>query len=272
MFAHLTFSSDGRHPLFPTLERRRAAIRRIAAIGPEVILFCVVDDHAHVVIDATVPKRVGRIAAGLFHALRPIAAAPLLKAYVRPVETRRHLDWLADDYILSQATKHGLAGHAAVYEGNCFVDLIEARAMFDPPLATRLAKAMPRYRLRRAYRAVGLAEEPLQPVSNEQLRALGATKIAAATEAALAAPPGMKGNSAVERLGRRTVAHLTHAAGIGSPECAFALGIDVATVSRLYERPVPTRVQRAVRLWLSLELRIDLERSLATPAARSRKA
>lgn len=246
-------------------------MRRVAAIGPEVILFCVVDDHAHVVIDATVRNRVGRIAAGLFHALRPIAAAPLMKAYIRPVETRSHLEWLADQYILSQPEKHGLAEHPALYEGNCFVDLVDARAVFDPPLATRLAKAMPRYRLRRAYTAVGLAQEPLEPVSNDELRALGATKIAAATEAALAAPPGMKGNSAVERLGRRTVAHLTRAAGIGSPECAFALGIDVSTVSRLYERPVPERILRAVRLWLSLELRVATGRSIMTPSVRSTK-
>jgi hypothetical protein len=274
MVSHLTFSSDGRHPLFPTLELRRKAVRCIAAIGPEVILFCVVDDHAHVVIHVIEAARIGRIAAGLYHALRPIAAAPILPAFVRPVETRRHLDWLADQYILCQTTKHGIAEHPALYEGSCFADLIRARVVFDPPLVTRLGKAAPRYRLRRAYKAVGLAEEPITPVSDATLRALGVSKIAAATEAALAAPPGMKGNSAVEALGRCAVGHLAKCGGVGSAECAFALGIEVSSVSRLQRRPVPESVLLAVRLRLALELRVaaDQARSNTTPDVRSRIA
>jgi hypothetical protein len=274
MVSHLTFSSDGRHPLFPTLELRRKAVRCIAAIGPEVILFCVVDDHVHVVIHVTDPARSGRIAAGLYHALRPIAAAPILPAFARLVATRRHLDWLADEYILSQMAKHGLAEHPALYEGSCFVDLIGARAVFDPPLVTRLVKAAPRYRLRRAYKAVGLAEHPITPVSDEMLRSIGASKIAAATEAALAAPPGMKGNSAVECLGRCAVAHLTQSAGILSAECAFSLGVEVSSIARLRRRSVLDSVLLAVRMRLALELRVAAEQatSSTTPDVRSQIA
>ncbi len=274
MFSHLTFSSDGRHPLFPTLALRREAVRCIAAIGPEVILFSVVDDHAHVVVEVVEQTRIGRIAAGLCHALRQIAAAPLLPAFVRPVATRRHLDWLADEYILAQPRQHGIAEHPALYEGSSFVDLIDARLLFDPPLAKRLARAMPRYRLRRAYLAVGLDARRIEALSDEGLRALGATRIAAATEAALATPPGMKGNSASERLGRLAVAVLTERAGIATAECAFALGIDVSSVSRLRRRSVAASVLRVVRMRLALEVRVaaDLGGSITTPRVRSHTA
>jgi hypothetical protein len=271
MVSHLTFSSDGRLALFPTLELRRKAVRCIAAIGPEVILFCVVDDHVHVVIHVTDAARIGRISAGLYHALRPIAAVPILPAFVRPVATRRHLDWLADQYILSQTTKHGIAEHPGLFEGSCFVDLIGARAVFDPPLVTRLVRAAPRYRLRRAYKAVGFAEEPITPVSDETLRAIGASEIAAATEAALAAPPGMKGNSAVECLGRRAVAQLTQSAGIHSAECAFALAVDTSSVARLRRRgAVLAPVLLAVRMRLALELRVAANRATSNTTSEVR--
>ena len=135
-------------------------------------------------------------------------------------------------------------------------------------------KAAPRYRLRRAYKAVGLAEEPIAPVSDETLRAIGASRIAVATEAALAAPPGMKGNSSVECLGRCVVAHLTQSAGIRSAECAFSLSVDVSSVARLRRRPVLESALLAVRVRLALELRVAAEhaRSITTPDVQSQIA
>jgi len=48
---HLTFSSDGRHPLFPSECLRRAALWAIARVKKcEILLFCIVDDHLHLVI------------------------------------------------------------------------------------------------------------------------------------------------------------------------------------------------------------------------------
>jgi hypothetical protein len=252
MITHFTFSSDGRHPLFPTLAVRRAAVRCILRVAPETILFCVVDDHLHVVVVAD-RARTGRIAASLLQALRPIAAAPLLPARATPIETRRHLEFLADRYILEQSKKHGLPDPLALYEGSGFPDLAGARVV-DPAIGGRLVAALPRYRMRRAYRAVGLDEKPVQPLADERVRALGAVRIAAATEAALAAAPGSRGNGPVERLARCATVQLATSVGIAIDEVAFALRITRASATRLAHRSVPKSVLDAVRKRLALEV------------------
>ncbi len=194
--------------------------------------------------------------AGLVLALRPIAATPLAPAYVRPVPTRRHLEWLADEYILRQLAKHGLVGPVALHEGTCFLDLVGARVLPGTAVAKQLLEAMPRYRMRRAYRAVGLNERPLRPPDDRTVRAAGAVRIAAATEAVLAAPPGAHGNSPVERTCRRVAVQLCEDVGIGSAECEFALGIGRSALSRLRHGPRDPRLSAAVRLRLAIEERV----------------
>lgn len=252
MITHFTFSSDGRHPLFPTLARRRAAVRCILRVAPECILFCVVDDHLHVVVVAD-RARTGRIAASLLQALRPIAAAALLPARAVPVETRRHLEFLADRYILEQSKKHGLAEPPALFEGSCFLDLAGAWVV-DPAIATRLVAAMPRYRIRRAFRAVGLEEKPIVPLPDEAIRLLGAARIVAASECAMAAAPGSRGNGPVERLARCAAVQLATTVGIAIDEAAFALGITRSSAVRLSHRAVPSNVLAAIRKRLALEV------------------
>ena len=48
---HLTYSSRTRHALFPSEQLRRAALRRLLqVVAAEVVLFCLVDDHLHLVL------------------------------------------------------------------------------------------------------------------------------------------------------------------------------------------------------------------------------
>lgn len=47
---HVTWASEGRHPLAPDEVHRRDVVRVIARVAPRAVsLFCVVDDHIHVV-------------------------------------------------------------------------------------------------------------------------------------------------------------------------------------------------------------------------------
>ena len=227
-------------------------------MAPETILFCVVDDHLHVVVVAD-RVRTGRIAASLLQALRPIAAVRLLPAHATPVETRRHLEFLADRYILEQSKKHGLGEPPALFEGSCFLDLVGARIV-DAAIATRLVAAMPRYRMRRAFRAVGLPEKPIVALSDEAIRLLGAARIVAAAECAVAAVPGCRGNGPVERLARCAAVQLATAVGIAIEEAAFALGVTRSSAVRLRHRAVPSTVLVAIRKRLALEVLVASQR------------
>ena len=203
-------------------------------------------------------KRVGRIAAGLLLALRPLAAVELLPAHVRPVRTRSHLEWLVKNYILAQPAKHGLAGHPALQEGSCFLDLIDARVLpgTDPRFARRIIAAMPRYKMRLAYEAVGLDPKPLEPASNELIHQLGMTRVADAGAVATAAAPGLVGNGAQEVLARRAATKVALDAGIPSAECRFAFDVTRAAIHRWTGDPVDERVVRAIRIRLALEARV----------------
>jgi hypothetical protein len=257
VFWHLTFASEERHPLFPGVASQRAAIQRATDVAPEIFLFCFVDDHAHFVVMADA-ARVGRIAAGLLLALRPLAAVEVLPAHVRPVRTRSHLEWLAHNYILAQPSKHGLVGPAALHEGSCFLDLVEARVLpgMGPKFAKRLIQAMPRYRMRRAYEAVGLDPEPLKPAPNDLIRHLGMARVADAGAVAVAAAPGLAGNGAQEVLARRAATKVALAAGIAPAECRFAFEVTRSAIHRWASEPVDERVVTAIRIRLALEVRV----------------
>jgi hypothetical protein len=265
VFWHLTFSSAERHPLFPGVALRRLAVHKATEIAPELFLFCIVDDHAHFVVAADA-ARAGRIAAGLLLGLRALAAVELLPAHVRPVRTRSHLEWLADNYILDQPAKHGLAEHPALYEGSCFLDLVNARALpgTRPRFAKRMLEARPRYKMRLAYEAVGLdTSVPLEAASGELIHQLGMGRVALAAAVAVAAAPGLVGNGAREVLARRAATRIALDAGIASAECRFAFDVTRSAIHRWSNQPVEERVVAAIRLRLALEVRVGADSSTA---------
>jgi len=251
---HLTFSSDGRSALFPDEALRCRAVRTVLRVaGRQLLLFCIVDDHVHVVVLCEA-DRVGRLARALLLALRPVAGPALAPAFVRPVEGRSHLLWLVR-YCLRQPLKHGIGVHPALWTGSCFLDLVGARVVegFTPSLR----EALPRLRLRTLFEHVGLEARPLEPLDDQALRAVGSAHLVDAATAALAAPPDLAGNTPLVVTCRRAVAQLGRAADLSSQQLARALHVQPNAARRLADGVVDPRLLLAVRLRLALEQRVQ---------------
>lgn len=251
MFWHLTLSAEGRHALFPSEERRRAAVRALAAAsGDRLLLFCVVDDHVHLVVRDE-RSSAGVLARALRRSLEPLAEGGFLPTHIREVKGRSHLEGLVS-YLVAQPVKHGLSGHPALWSGSCLADLVGARRV-SPGLSARVIEALPRYRLRAAHAAVGLPEAPLVPATDLQLRGAGATALVRAAGAALAVGPTLLAKAAPVVLARRAAVILAATVGMATEEVAWALGQPARSVRRLAEVPVDPAVLTTVRLRLSLE-------------------
>lgn len=249
---HLTMATDGRLPLAPTEDERRAIVRAIVRLaGPQLALFSVVDDHLHLVVLAT-RDEVGRLARALLLGLRPLCRASLEPARIRPVESRGHASWLAQHYIAVQPLKHGLPDHPALYSGSCFQDLVGAR--LGPTL--RVVELLPRFRLRDVFSEVGLPAEPIAPPDPSQIRALGAARVVLAAAAAACAPPGLDGRTALVVSARRAAAQLAEESDIGRAETGFALGLSPSGLRKLLKAPVDAALCRAARLRLGLEVAV----------------
>jgi len=217
-------------------------------VGGSVLLFALVDDHIHLVLlcdrDAT-----GARARAVLLALRTSVAAGLGPAHVSEVRGRAHLEWLVR-YLLTQPAHHGLSEHAALTTGSCFPELVGARVV--PGLSLRLSASLPRFRLREAYSAVGLAPEPLVPVQDAELRVVGARALVTAASAAAGAPP-LLGRDLPSVDTRRVVASLGQVAGIHLEELAHALGVTPDAARRIAQRPAPVELVKATRMRLALE-------------------
>lgn len=247
---HLTIASDGRRPLFVDEASVRAAVRTLARVaGDDMALFCIVDDHVHVVALGE-PARAGKLARALVLGLRPQAGAPVERARVREVESRSHMQWLVS-YVLGQGPHHGLPEHPALASGSCFQDLAGARRIDG--LRLRIGEALPRYRRRDLYAAARLPAVEIAPASDARIVAAGMARLAAAVASALAVAPGLAGNTPPVVAARRSFAHLARAAGFDSGDLVRTLGISSRSARRLDERPVPAEVLRAVRVRLAVE-------------------
>ena len=249
---HLTWASDGRAALFPEESTRLAAVRALARVaGSWAMLFAIVDDHVHLALtsDRTVA---GRVARNGLVALRKLAAARLEPAHIRAIETRAHAQWLVT-YLLDQPRKHGLPAHPALWSGSCFPDLAGARVVPGFSLGTRLAEALPRFRLREAYAAVGLPPTELAPVDGDRIRRLGADRLCRAAAAALAQPFPLHGKRAPTTLARAAACHLGRGSGIPTSELTHVLAITPQAVLRLAAQDVDPALLHAVSLRLALE-------------------
>lgn len=245
---HLTWSTRGRKTAFLSEEARRSALRALGEVaGGAVLLFSLVDDHVHVVLMAE-PERIRRLQAGITRVFNFRASARFTPPFVREVESRNHLLTLVR-YCLTQFEHHGLAESARTATGSCFPDLVGARRV--PGLELGLRRALPRFQLREAYAAVGLAAE-LVPAPDAALRGLGARGLAEVVAATFGLGPGLEGNQPGPRLARRVVVQLASGAGIARAEVAAALGITPTAAARIAARPVPEADLRAVRLHAAL--------------------
>ncbi len=141
----IVINSVDRNPLFPSEALLRLAVRTlVAVVGPWSALFCIVDDHAHVVVccyDGEAP----RLADALHRALQRLSAVPLSPPFLGAVRGRAHMESLLG-YVPAQTSHHGIPVHPALWTGSCFVDLVGARLL--PGFGNCIMQLLPRFRLR----------------------------------------------------------------------------------------------------------------------------
>jgi len=246
---HIRLSSENRLPLFESEARRRRALCvMVRVLAGCLVLFCVVDDHAHVVIVCP-EELLARIRSSLWQSLAPIVDQPLAPSYVKRVENRHHLERLVR-YFLEQTDHHGLSENPALYSGSCYQDLIGARIIdgWQP----RLFTALPRWREEDLHRIVGLPADRLAPASDDAVRAAGAPRVAFAAAMSNAADPSLRGNAASTVLARTVAAHVGAAAGIAREEMSWPLDITPRALRRMEARPVTAEQTRAARLCIAL--------------------
>lgn len=218
----IRISTVGRVTLFPDEAIRRSAIRALVRVaGERLICFSVPDNHGHLIVLVSdgEARLLGR---SVWLAWVPLAGVPLEEPWVRQFGSGAHLR-KSVAYQLGQNLHHDLQAHAATWSGNCFADLVGARALDDLRCHERLREALPRFRLRDAHRAVGLPAEPLLPAGPEVVAGLGVQRLKDAAAAACCAPPELRGRSDVEVRSRRCVVLLGQEAGVDHNPRDFAL-------------------------------------------------
>lgn len=236
---HVTITARGRSTLF-TSERALLAGVRAVTRSPQVVLFCIVDDHAHLVVDGD-----GSIAArAASRTLGAAGAGERLPADVRPIDGRSHLATLVT-YFARQPRKHGLSGHPALWPGSCAADLLGVRRLstFSP---ARIDFLLPRASIRDLVTAAAEVWRPaLNPASDEDLLAHGPQALWHTAHAAFGLTPEDDVQQRV--VARAAWAHLTGDAGRQTglvPERTFR---------RLRAAPVDPGTLELVRRRASLE-------------------
>jgi len=248
---HVTLESVGRQRLHETEDSLRAAVRAFARVaGGETLLFCIVDEHVHVVARCD-RERAGRLARAVSLALKPTADVGFRKqAYIGPVEERRHMQRLVT-YVLEQPSHHELPVHPALWTGSCFQDLVGARCV--GALGAPLTGPLPRFKLAEVLPSVGLGAAVIVPADDERLHEAGAQRLAQAAAAALSVNPALTGNRQEVVCARAAAAVLARCAGISTSSVADALGASLRCVQNLSHVEPDSRVFEAVRTRLALE-------------------
>jgi len=245
----LRWSTEGRLAFFPDEARRRAAVRALVRVaGPRLLLFALVDDHVHAVIESQGSGR--SEARSIRMALLPLSASPIDPPWLGRVEDRGHLRSLVR-YDLGQPDHHGLALHPALWTGSCFPDLVGARRL--PGFANRLAEQLPRLTRAELFRWVHLPDVAIEPATDAGVRVAGAARLVGAATAVLAVGPALAGRAADAVSARAAVCRLAEASGIARAEVVHALGVPLRTAQRLAHHPVDDALLDAVRRRLSLE-------------------
>jgi REP element-mobilizing transposase RayT len=246
----IRLSTDGRHPMFPSEQALREAVRSVAfTAGREIVLFCIVDDHLHVVLFCERQVVTWR-ARSLCRVVRGRSPALISPSYISPVRSRQHMENLVG-YLLNQTAHHGLPGHPALWTGSCFADLVGARVL--PGLDLQIARALPRLQLQKICAAVGLNEGDVQPLELDAVRALGVSRIQAAASAVLAVGPEPKPRARGRFLVRSITAQLGRDCGTTREETGWVLDCTRRHVLRLEEAPIGEGLLRATRTRLALE-------------------
>jgi len=217
--------------------------------GRYTLLFCVVDDHVHVVVGCD-RAQAGRLGRALQLSLRRWAAVPLEPgARVRPVESRAHLERLVE-YVVTQPVHHGLPVHPALWTGSCFLDLVGARVV--GALGQKLQPLLPRLKLTQVIGHVGLPPRGIVPADDARVRREGAFGLASAAGVVLAASR-LDGRSKEAEAVRSLAAFVGAGVGISSKDTAEALDVTMRSAQRLAHSRADKALVRGIRVYLTLK-------------------
>lgn len=245
---HLTFTDPLRHTFFPGEAGLRAAVRTVGRVARDkLVIFSIVDDHVHLVL-ACREEHVRRSGRDLLFAFRPLSEVEISPPHIRQVDGRRHLENLIR-YLLLQPEKHGMPGPTALWSGTCLPELVGARI----GIRLCLSDVLPRFRLREVFPTLGLPAQPIQPVSNADIRRLGAGRLVSAGLAAACLPPEPQGQGELLVRARNAISRLAWQADIPASEVAFANGVAPRSVYRHRAAPPDSLLEHAVRMRLALE-------------------
>ncbi|MDP2306597.1 MAG: hypothetical protein Q8P18_11300 [Pseudomonadota bacterium] len=262
---HLTYTTRGRQPLFPGEALRRAAVRSLVRVGGGwIVLFCLVDEHAHVVVLCE-PAALRRIARSLHMTLSAHASVPVLPAHVEPVDNRGHMTTLVR-YALTQVDHHALHAHPATWSGACFLDLVGARML--PGWRMNIHEALPRFGIADAMKAVGLPGSLPEPVGDAALKEVGVHALVAAAADAAGADPSLPGRTTEVVAARRTAISLARSAGIGPAALAEGLALSTRGCALLGEASASEDLVRAARVRIGIVLTLA-ERGVAMSQERA---
>ncbi len=246
---HITLSSTTRHALFPSEVHRCRAVGALAGVcGEELALFCIVDDHLHLVVLCD-RRRCSTIARATKLALAPIVATTMQPCHIKRVNGRSHLMEL-HRYLLQQPAHHDLSCHPALWTGSCFLDLIGARRLSG--LRLRIEDVLPRGTIDRSLGHVGLGGWRPVLAGADEVRAAGAPALVAAASTSCGAEPGLVGRRAAAVRARRVACALGRAAGLPTSELAWALGVHRGSARKLAVGEVHPRDLAAARTYLAL--------------------
>jgi REP element-mobilizing transposase RayT len=244
---HIVIVAVGRRAFYPSEAALLAGLTAIVrCTAGRLLLFCIVDDHIHVVVETDHP---GDLESALGRSLAATTPVGLESAHRTPVEDAAHLRRLVP-YLLIQPEKHGMRVHPALWPGSCFLDLVGVRRL--PGLELRLESHLQRFDPADAFRVLQLPTAPLTVPTRMHLRRLGASRIVRAAAAA----PGVAlplGRDPAASAARRAAAAVATAAGIAPLELAFALGVHVRSAQRLMRHEPDRDLCRAPCLYLALE-------------------
>lgn len=248
---HTNFASIDRMPLLRDADANRPlAIWRLAKLQlVGLVLFCIVDDHLHLLLRGN-RDFAGRVVARIKRTWADLLAGNVSDAFHRRVEGRRHLLSLIP-YFLAQPRIHGLATPSAQWDGSCFYDLIGARRL--APLHLELPELLPRLSPTTIYQAADLTTLPL-PADGRIIRAAGPKLLWEAAHRAFAVDPSCGGRTWRTIAARTTIVQLAREANIGRTEIIGPHCFAERTWRRLARRDIPTEMLDAVRLQLALHL------------------
>ncbi len=256
---HLTLASKTRHALFPSeAERLRAVFTVTRICGTCLVLFCVADDHIHVVLLCDDWRR-AYLARGLKLAVAGLTSVETKPVHFEPINGRSHMETVRR-YVLRQPEHHQLPGHPALWSGSCFLDLVGAR--WIPDLTLRIQDVLPRCTFADVCRDIDLPLRRLEPVPLADLRAVGPRALVVAAAEACGAPPELNGKRRECVRARRIACSLTRDAGMPLKETAWALDIHPGNARKLLVKPAEPEALLATRTRLALEREVarDLER------------